>query len=179
MSDKTWPSTGSASIHIATTPEAAYDYVTDLDKLPTLSPEYQRCEFIEGSTEIAEGAIFRGHNENGGYEWSAECRVTVADRGREFAFVVPPKWEYATTWSYRFEQTDGGTTVTESFDSPMLADPEVYPGKIEGPLRTTPGSTRNHPRQPQGRPRDLSRGRVRYRGVVCNAACAGSPQHLS
>ncbi len=132
MSDKTWPSTGSASIYIATTPGTAYDYVTDLDKLPTLSPENQRCEFIEGSTEIAEGAIFRGHNENGGYEWSAECRVTVADPGREFTFVVPPKWEYATTWSYRFEQTDGGTTVTESFDSPMLADPEVYPGKIEG-----------------------------------------------
>ena len=29
--------------------------------------------------------------------------------------------------------TDGdGVLVTESFDSPMLGDPEIYPGKLEG-----------------------------------------------
>ena len=127
-----WPTTGSASIHINASPEAAYDFVTDLDKLPTLSPENQRCEFIEGSTEIAEGALFRGHNENGGYEWSAECRVVTADRPSEFSFVVPPKWKYATTWTYRFEPDGDGVLVTESFDSPMLGDPDIYPGKIEG-----------------------------------------------
>jgi hypothetical protein len=133
MSDNTWPSSGSASIQIDTTPEAAYNYVTDLDKLPTLSPENQRCEFIEGSTSIVEGALFRGHNLKGDYEWSAECVVKTAQPGSEFSFIVPPKWEHATTWTYRFEPNSaGGTTVTESFDSPMLSDPEIYPGKIEG-----------------------------------------------
>ena len=72
MTEPEWPTTGSASIRIAASPEAAYDYVTDLATLPTLSPENQRCEFIEGSTEIVEGALFRGFNENGGYEWNAE-----------------------------------------------------------------------------------------------------------
>lgn len=131
--NETWPTTGTASIEVAATPEAAYDFVTDLEKLPLLSPENRRCEFIEGSTEIVEGALFRGHNERGGYEWSADCRVVTADRGKEFSFVVPPKWKYATTWTYRFEAVDGGgTRVTESFDSPMLGDPEIYPGKLEG-----------------------------------------------
>lgn len=128
-----WPSTGSASIHIAASPEAAYDFVTDLEKAPTLSPENQRCEFIEGSTEIVEGAIFRGHNKNGDYEWSADCRVLAANRGQKFSFIVPPDWEHASTWTYTFAAgEDGGTIVTESFDSPMLSNPEIYPGKIEG-----------------------------------------------
>ena len=112
MTEPEWPTTGSASIRIAASPEAAYDYVTDLATLPTLSPENQRCEFIEGSTEIVEGALFRGFNENGGYEWSAECRVLEAERGRVFSFLVPPAWEYATTWTYRFEPDDDGLLET-------------------------------------------------------------------
>ncbi len=130
---KTWPTTGSASIHINATPQEAYEFVTDLERAPSLSPENQRCEFIEGSTEVVEGALFRGHNNNGGYEWTADCRVLTADPGREFSFLVPPEWEYATTWTYSFEPgEDGGVVVTESFDSPMLGDPEIYPGKIDG-----------------------------------------------
>ena len=132
MSETEWPTTGSASIRIAATPQAAYDYVTDLTTLPTLSPENQRCEFIEGWTEITEGALFRGHNENGGYEWSADCRVLEAQPGRVFSFVVPPEWKYATTWTYRFEPDGDGVMVTESFDSPMLGSPDIYPGKLEG-----------------------------------------------
>ena len=132
MTEPEWPTTGSASIRIAASPEAAYDYVTDLATLPTLSPENQRCEFIEGSTEIVEGALFRGFNENGGYEWSAECRVLEAERGRVFSFLVPPAWEYATTWTYRFEPDADGVVVTESFDSPMLQSPDIYPGKLDG-----------------------------------------------
>ncbi|MEM7286443.1 MAG: SRPBCC family protein [Actinomycetota bacterium] len=132
MTEPEWPTTGSASIRIAASPEAAYDYVTDLDTLPSLSPENQRCEFIEGSTEIVEGALFRGHNEHGGYEWSAECRVVEADRGRVFSFVVPPAWEYATTWKYTFEADGDGVVVTESFDSPMLQSPDIYPGRLDG-----------------------------------------------
>ena len=58
--------------------------------------------------------------------------VLSADPGREFAFKVPPEWEYATTWKYEFASEGDGVRVTESFDSPMLGDPEIYPGKIEG-----------------------------------------------
>ncbi|MCP5029530.1 MAG: SRPBCC family protein [Actinomycetia bacterium] len=133
MSDTTeWPTTGSASITIDASPAEAYAFVTDLDKLPLLSPENVRCEFTGDSTTIGEGATFKGHNKNGDYEWSADCLVKVAEPGRQFSFLVPPGWEYATTWSYRFEPEGDGVRVTESFDSPMLGDPEIYPGKLEG-----------------------------------------------
>ena len=55
-----WPTTGSASIVIASTPQAAYDYVTDLEKLPTLSPENQRCEFLDDNTSIKVGGHVSG-----------------------------------------------------------------------------------------------------------------------
>lgn len=127
-----WPTTGSATIVIDATPEAAYAFVTDLDKLPTLSPENQRCEFLDGHSTIEPGAQFRGWNRAGDYEWHADCLVLTADAGKEFTFKVPPEWEYATTWSYTFEPEGDGVRVTESFDSPMLGDPEIYPGKLEG-----------------------------------------------
>lgn len=84
-----WPTTGSATIVIQASPQAAYDFVTDLTRLPTLSPENQRCEFLDGHTTIEEGATFRGWNRKGDYEWNADCLVLTAEPGREFAFKVP------------------------------------------------------------------------------------------
>ncbi|MFT7648964.1 MAG: hypothetical protein ACI8Y4_003719 [Candidatus Poriferisodalaceae bacterium] len=132
MADTQYPTTGSASVRIAASPEAAYAYVTDLDKAPGLSPENQSCVFTGDSTEIVVGATFAGTNRAGDYEWTAECQVKSADPGREFSFKVPPEWEYGTIWKYTFEPDGDGVTVTEAFDSPMLGDPEIYPGKIEG-----------------------------------------------
>ena len=124
---------GSASVHVAASPAAVYGVLTDLDRLPGLSPENQRCEYLDGATEIAVGVKFRGHNRAKDYEWHADCIVTVADPGRVFEYDVPPGYEHATTWRYEIEPDDrGGCTVTESFDAPLLAMPDVYPGKIEG-----------------------------------------------
>lgn len=126
------PTTGSASLRIAASPAASYGYVTDLGAAPSLSPENQKCEFVEGSTVVEVGAHFVGTNRAGDYEWSAECVVLTAEPGREFSSRVPPDWEYATTWKYTFEPDADGVVVTESFDSPMFGDAATYPGKIEG-----------------------------------------------
>lgn len=123
---------GSAMVRLAATPDVVYAYITDLDKLPELSPENVRCEFLGSSTTIEVGARFRGHNKSGDYEWHADCLVTVAEPGRSFAFEVPPGYEHATTWNYRIEPDGEGSIVTESFDAPLLALPDIYPGKIEG-----------------------------------------------
>ena len=45
---------------------------------------------------------------------------------------MPPDFEHLTTWRYDIEETDGGCRVTESFDAPLLALPDIYPGRIEG-----------------------------------------------
>lgn len=124
---------GSATIDVEASASDVYAFLTDLDRLPTLSPENERCEFLDGATAIDVGVRFRGHNRAGSYEWHADCVVTVADPGRHFAYLVPPDFEHATTWSYEIESTGPGTCrVTERFDAPMLALPDVYPGRIEG-----------------------------------------------
>ncbi len=123
---------GSASIRLDASPSTVYAYLTDLEKLPGLSPENVRCEFLDGADAIDVGTKFRGHNKSGDYEWHADCLVTVADPGRLFSFQVPPGVEFATTWSYRIDADGTGSVVTETFDAPLLAMPEIYPGKIEG-----------------------------------------------
>ena len=127
-----YPTTGAATVEVAASPDEVYAFLTDLDRLPTISPENERCEPLDGHDAIVVGARFRGHNRAGEYTWHADCEVTVADPGRAFAFVVPPDFEHSTTWRYDIEETPTGSRVTESFDAPLLALPEIYPGRIEG-----------------------------------------------
>ncbi len=128
------PLHGSASVHVDASADAVFAVLTDLDRLPTLSPENERCEFLGDSSAIEVGATFRGHNRAGDYEWHADCVVTELEPGRRFAYEVPPKFEHATTWAYTIvPDTDGdGCTVTETFHAPLLGLPDIYPGRIEG-----------------------------------------------
>jgi hypothetical protein len=41
--------------------------------------------------------------------------VLAADPGREFAFVTEEGGRESTEWHYRFEPTEGGTRVVESY----------------------------------------------------------------
>lgn len=129
---ETSATTGSAVVRVDATPEAVYAYLTDLERLPGLSPENVRCEFLDEATELAVGVKFRGHNRAKDYEWHADCEVTVLEPNREFAYDVPPGFEHATAWSYTIEPDGSGSIVTERFSAPMLALPDVYPGTIEG-----------------------------------------------
>ena len=73
-----------------------------------------------------------GTNRAGDYEWHADCEVTVFEPGRRFAYMVPPDFEHATEWSYTIEPDGDASIVTEAFHAPLLALPDIYPGKIEG-----------------------------------------------
>jgi len=84
------PTTGSATVDINASAQDVYALLTDLERLPALSPENQRCEFLADATAIDVGVRFRGHNKSGDYEWHADCEVTVADVGKTFAYIVPP-----------------------------------------------------------------------------------------
>lgn len=121
-------------MHVDASPAEVFALLTDLQRLPQLSPENDRCELLEGWSQLDVGARFRGHNKAGDYEWHADCEVTVFDPDREFTYVVPPSFEHATIWSYAITPApDGqGCSVTESFVAPLLALPDIYPGKIEG-----------------------------------------------
>lgn len=127
-----FPTTGSASVRIDASPDVVYAFLTDLDRLPTLSPENVRCEYLGDASSIEVGTRFRGHNKAGDYEWHADCEVTVANPNAAFTYLVPPDFEHATTWSYEIQADGAGSIVTERFDAPLLALPDIYPGRIEG-----------------------------------------------
>jgi uncharacterized protein YndB with AHSA1/START domain len=105
----------SVSREIKAPPDAIYRMVADLPRMGEWSPECERVEWTKGATGPAVGATFKGHNRNGSRSWSTHGEVVVADPGREFAFEVRSVFNLPVArWGYRFEATDGGTTVTES-----------------------------------------------------------------
>lgn len=104
--------THSASTVIARSPEDLYDLVSDVTRMGAWSPVCRACWWDEGSGPEV-GAWFTGRNELPDRTWETRSEVAVADRGREFAFVVNGSW---TRWGYVFRPVDGGTEVTESWE---------------------------------------------------------------
>lgn len=103
--------------YIQASPEALYDVVADVTRTPELSPEVVSCEWLDGATGPAVGARFRAQNRAGrGPAWHNTPVVTVADRGREFAFSRTEKGAGTIAWRYVFTPEGSGTRVTESYE---------------------------------------------------------------
>ena len=102
----------SDSIVIARSAEDLYDLVSDITRMGRWSPVCKDCWWDEG-TGPAVGAWFTGRNELPERTWETRSEVVVADRGREFAFIVNGS---STRWGYLFSAVDGGTRVTESWE---------------------------------------------------------------
>ena len=100
----------SASIVIDVEPEAVYDLVTDIGRTGEWSPICRGCWWQDGPTfsgSIEEGVWFVGRNEADGQVWETESQVAVANRGREFAWLVGGRY---ARWSYRMDAVSGGRT---------------------------------------------------------------------
>jgi hypothetical protein len=112
------PQHGQEAIDIAAPPAAVYDLVADITRMGEWSPECYRCEWLDGATEAAPGARFRGYNRIRGYRWQRTVIVDVADHGREFAFTTVDgrTGRHETRWRYSMEPSPTGTLLTESFE---------------------------------------------------------------
>jgi uncharacterized protein YndB with AHSA1/START domain len=108
---------GSATVHIQAPPEKVYAMVSDVTRMGEWSPETYKCEWIEGATGPAAGARFRGSNKRGILRWSTKPTVKVADPGKQFTFDTGRPGKEDTRWTYRLVPKDGGTELTESFES--------------------------------------------------------------
>jgi hypothetical protein len=102
----------SDSIVVARSPEDLYDMVTDVTQMGSWSPVCKACWWDEGAGPHV-GAWFTGRNEVPDRTWETRSQVVVADRGREFAFIVNGTW---TRWGYTFTPVEGGTRITESWE---------------------------------------------------------------
>jgi hypothetical protein len=104
--------THSASVVVATSPEELYDLVSDVTRTGEWSPVCRACWWDEGASAVA-GAWFTGRNEVPGRTWETRSQVVVADRGREFAWLVSGR---LVRWAFTLAPVEGGTLLTESWE---------------------------------------------------------------
>lgn len=102
----------SESIAIARPADILYDIVSDVTRMGEWSPICKACWWDAGGGPRV-GAWFTGRNETSERTWETRCEVVVAERGREFAFVVGGSW---VRWGYTFTPVAEGTEVTESWE---------------------------------------------------------------
>jgi len=120
---------GSASTHVNATPEEVYDLVADITRMSEWSPETYRAHWLGGATEAKPGARFRGWNKAGPLRWFTDPVIDVADRGRELAFTTTFFGRgRLTTWRYVMQASEGGTTLTESWEERVSALGRLLPG---------------------------------------------------
>jgi len=112
-----------ASTWIDAPPETVWEAVANIDHLGRFSPETTGAEWLPPSAAHVVGARFRGHNDNGTHTWHTDCEITDYTPHLVFGFGVGVGGEFTTIWRYRFAAERGGTRLTQSFESPLLADP--------------------------------------------------------
>ncbi|SHG64500.1 SRPBCC family protein [Geodermatophilus nigrescens] len=103
--------THSDSVVVAASPEALYDLVSDVTRTGEWSPVCVACWWDEGATGRA-GDWFTGRNVTPERTWETRSRVDVADRGRDFAWLVGGS---RARWGYVLEPVEGGTRLTETW----------------------------------------------------------------
>ncbi|MPQ98956.1 SRPBCC family protein [Modestobacter sp. I12A-02628] len=101
-----------ASVVVHASPEAVYDLVSDVTRTGEWSPICRECRWEDGAGG-AVGDWFTGHNETPERSWDTRSQVVVADRGREFAWVVGGT---LVRWGFLMEPADGGTLLTETWE---------------------------------------------------------------
>lgn len=106
----------SVTTEIAAIPEKVWAMVADLTRMHEWSPENHAVTWLKGATGAVPGATFKGTNKSGKKEWATSGTVVEAVPGRVLSFRVKAVGMKVALWSYRFEASDGGCTVTESWD---------------------------------------------------------------
>ena len=106
------PASARASVTIAAAPETVYALITDLPTMATLAEEADAMEWHQGGSATP-GAVFKGHNSNGGRKWTTTCTVTHAEPGRTFGFDVKSVVIPVAHWRYDIAPAEDGCTVTE------------------------------------------------------------------
>jgi hypothetical protein len=97
--------------------DAVWNVVTDVTRVGEWSHECRRVEWLDGATDAAPGARFRGTNKAGPWRWSRINEVVVADAPRTFAWRTVPTRRFpdSSDWRIELEEVDDGTRIKQSF----------------------------------------------------------------
>jgi len=102
----TQPTPISATVEMKAEPEAVWQVVSDLRRMPEFSPELRKA-FVVGRPGI--GANIIGVNRRKLVVWPTTSKVVRWEPGRAVAWKTR---ESGATWVYELEPTEGGTRVT-------------------------------------------------------------------
>lgn len=103
----------SVSRDIAASPDAVFAALTDISRMGEWSPENHTCEWNEGFSGPAIGAIYTGQNRNGDKAWTTESRITELVANERFYFDCQAGDFVFAKWGYDIEATAAGCRVTE------------------------------------------------------------------
>ena len=106
----------SVTTEIAALSDQVYAMVADLTRMGEWSPENTGATWLGGASGPAPGARFKATNTAGRKEWSTTGKIVEAVPGRVLSFRVTAVGAKVALWTYRFESTDVGCSVTESWD---------------------------------------------------------------
>jgi uncharacterized membrane protein len=95
-------------------PQRVWELVSDVQLMPTMSPELQSIEWLDGATGPTVGARFIGRSKHEALgEWSTTSHVVEYEPGRAFAWAVEDPTNPTAIWRFRLEPKDGGTELSQ------------------------------------------------------------------
>ena len=100
---------------IAAPADTVWAMVADLPRMHEWSPENDGVTWVKGAAGAAPGARFTGTNSRGTKSWTTSGPVLEVEPGRLLSFRVTAVGQKVSVWSYRFEATESGCTVTETW----------------------------------------------------------------
>ena len=109
------------SVTIDRSPEELYDLIADVSRMGRWSP------ICTGGSYDEDGEWFTGTNAMGDATWETRCRVVVAERGSEFAFInhgLEGRVEMVR-WGFTLRPVAGGATE-------VIQTWEVLPAYADG-----------------------------------------------
>jgi uncharacterized protein YndB with AHSA1/START domain len=86
--------------------------VSDVTRTGEWSHECLGVEWLDGATQAAVGARFRGANKSLWMRWHRTCVMTEVSPGRSLAWRTIPTWRFvdSTAWRITLEPLAGGST---------------------------------------------------------------------
>jgi uncharacterized protein YndB with AHSA1/START domain len=99
---------------IDATPAELWPLVADINLPARFSTEFQGAEWLDGATEAALGARFRGTNEHpAAGRWQVTCTIVEFEPERVIGWAVEDVDDPAARWRFTLEPVDGGTRLTQ------------------------------------------------------------------
>lgn len=101
---------------VAAPPEAVWEVIADITRMPELSPEVVECRWLDGATEATVGARFVAKNKfSRGPAVGNKPVITAVVANRRISWSRTEPFGGTVEWTYELVRHADGTEVIESY----------------------------------------------------------------